>query len=134
MSVSGLRILKGGRCSARAHVSRWRYRTRSTARPRGGSRDAPRIREVGLLTLEAAVHKAAYRPAEKLGFRSKGRVQVGADADLVVLDPATVRDLATYADPHRFPAGIEHVVVAGGVTVRGGRHTGARAGRVLRRP
>jgi N-acyl-D-aspartate/D-glutamate deacylase len=92
------------------------------------------VRETGVLTLEAAVHKAAYRPAEKLGLPSKGRVQVGADADLVVFDPATVRDLATCADPHRFPAGIENVLVAGEMTVRNGRHTGARAGRVLRRP
>jgi N-acyl-D-amino-acid deacylase len=92
------------------------------------------VREAGVLTLESAVHKATYRPAEKLGLASKGRVQVGADADLVVFDAATVRDLATYADPHRFPAGIEHVLVAGQMTVRNGRHTGARAGRVLRRP
>ena len=92
------------------------------------------VRETGVLTLEAAIHKAAYRPAEKLGLAAKGRVQVGADADLVVFDPATVRDLATYAEPHRFPAGIEHVLVAGEVTIRDGRHTGARAGRVLRRP
>jgi N-acyl-D-amino-acid deacylase len=92
------------------------------------------VRETGVLTLEAAVHKAAYRPAEKLGLSGKGRVQVGADADLVVFDLATVRDLATYAEPHRFPAGVEHVLVAGEPTIRDGRHTGARAGRVLRRP
>jgi N-acyl-D-amino-acid deacylase len=92
------------------------------------------VREAGVLTLESAIHKAAYRPAEKLGLASKGRVQVGADADLVVFDPATVRDVATYADPHRFPAGIEHVLVAGEVTIRDGRRTGARPGRVLRRP
>jgi N-acyl-D-amino-acid deacylase len=91
------------------------------------------VRDTGVLSLEAAVHKAAYRPAEKLGLPAKGRVQVGADADLVVFDPATVRDLATYAEPHRFPAGIEHVLVAGEMTIRNGRHTGARAGRVLRR-
>jgi N-acyl-D-aspartate/D-glutamate deacylase len=92
------------------------------------------VREAKLFGLEEAVHKAAYRPAERLGLREKGRVQVGADADLVVFDPATVRDEATYTDPHRFPTGIEHVWVAGEPTIRAGRHTGARAGRVLRRP
>jgi N-acyl-D-amino-acid deacylase len=91
-------------------------------------------RDVKLFGLEEAVHKAAYRPAERLGLRTKGRVQVGADADVVVFDPATVRDEATYTDPHRFPTGIDHVWVAGEPTIRNGRHTGARAGRVLRRP
>jgi N-acyl-D-aspartate/D-glutamate deacylase len=90
------------------------------------------VREVGLMTLEEAIHKASYRPAEKLGLRAKGRIQVDADADLVVLDPAAVREESTYADPHRFPTGIRHVLVAGQVALRDGRLTRVRAGRVLR--
>ena len=90
------------------------------------------VRDEHVLSLEEAVHKATYRPAETLRLHRKGRVQVGADADLVVLDPRSVKEEATYTDPHRFPSGIDHVLVAGELTVRDGRHTGVRAGRVLR--
>ena len=55
------------------------------------------------------------------------------DADLVVFDPAAVREMATYSDPHQYAAGIPHVVVNGTITVRDGEHNGARAGRVVRR-
>ena len=80
-----------------------------------------------------AVYKMTGRPAEVLGLRSKGRVAVGYDADLVVFDPATVNDQATFADPHQYPIGMPHVIVNGVVAVRNGEHTGALAGRVLRR-
>jgi N-acyl-D-amino-acid deacylase len=54
-------------------------------------------------------------------------------ADLVVFDPATVRSLATYEDPRRYPVGIPHVIVNGVAVVRDGVHTGALPGRALRR-
>jgi N-acyl-D-amino-acid deacylase len=91
------------------------------------------VREQRVLTLEAAVRKMAAAPAARLGLRHKGLLRWGMDADLVVFDPATVRDTATFADPHRYAEGIRHVVVGGAVTVQAGAHTGARAGRVLRR-
>jgi dihydroorotase/N-acyl-D-amino-acid deacylase len=91
------------------------------------------VRERGVLSLEQAVHKMTGLPAARLGVRDRGRVAEGAFADLVVFDPATVADLATFQEPHRYPAGIEHVVVNGVAAVRDGRFTGARGGRVLRR-
>jgi N-acyl-D-amino-acid deacylase len=59
-------------------------------------------------------------------------IRDGAVADLVVLDPATVRSNATYDEPRRYPDGIEHVIVGGEIVVDGGRHTGATPGRALR--
>jgi N-acyl-D-amino-acid deacylase len=91
-------------------------------------------RDEGLFSQEEAVAKMTGRPAAWLGLDAKGRVAVGCDADLVVYDPATVGERSTFADPHQFPVGLPHVVVNGVVAVRNGRHTGAAAGRVLRRP
>jgi len=62
------------------------------------------------------------------------RVQTGADADLVVFDPETIEDTATYEQPHRFPRGIDYVLVGGQIAVDHGLVTSARAGKVLRRP
>jgi len=91
------------------------------------------VREKGLLSLEEAVRKMTSAAARRLGLRRKGLLRFGMDADVVVFDPATVRDAATYADPHQYAEGIRHVVVNGAVTVQNADHTGARAGRVLRR-
>ena len=55
-------------------------------------------------------------------------------ADVVLFDPATIRGTATFEDPIRYPAGVETVLVNGTVAVEAGQHTGARAGRILRRP
>jgi N-acyl-D-amino-acid deacylase len=92
------------------------------------------VREEQALSLEDAVHKSSYVPAERLGLADKGRVRVAADADLVVFDPATIEARATYQQPHQFPVGIDYVVVGGQVAVDHGAVTAARAGRVLRRP
>lgn len=91
------------------------------------------VREQGALTLEQAVHKMTGASAGILGLERKGVLREGADADLVVFDPRTVRERGTYADPHQFPEGIDHVIVNGRVVIRQGEYTGVLAGRVLRR-
>jgi N-acyl-D-amino-acid deacylase len=84
-----------------------------------------------LFSLETAVHKMTGMPAARLGLSDRGVVRAGAVADLVVFDPATVKDESTYPDPHRYPSGIPYVVVNGHVAVDGGRLSGPSAGRVL---
>jgi dihydroorotase/N-acyl-D-amino-acid deacylase len=90
-------------------------------------------REHGLLPIEVAVAKLTAVPAARLGLRDRGVVREGAFADLVVFDPETVGDTATYADPARYPTGIEHVVVNGRPAILSGAETGERPGRLLRR-
>ena len=86
------------------------------------------VRERGMLSLETAVAKLTSVPAARLGLRDRGVLREGAFADLVVLDPATVADVATYEQPARHPVGIEHVVVNGRLAVAAGAETGERAG------
>jgi N-acyl-D-aspartate/D-glutamate deacylase len=73
-------------------------------------------------------------PARRLGLRDRGVIRVGAKADLVVFDARRVADQATYQDPHRYPTGIDHVVVNGRLVIKDGEHTGSLPGRVLRQP
>jgi N-acyl-D-amino-acid deacylase len=91
-------------------------------------------REQRVLTLPEAVHKMTGMPARRLGLRDRGVIRVGARADLVVFDPKRVADRATFEDPHRYPVGIEHVLVNGSVVVKDGDHTGSLPGRVLTPP
>ncbi len=91
------------------------------------------VRERGILSLEEAIRKATSLPAQRLGLRDRGLLREGFWADIVVFDPETIIDRATYDDPHRFPEGIAHVVVNGVPVIDRGRHTGARPGRVLRK-
>jgi N-acyl-D-amino-acid deacylase len=89
------------------------------------------VREERLLALETAVAKMTSLPAERFGIAGRGRIAYGAFADLVVFDPASVVDRATYDAPHAFAHGIELVVVNGRVAWDGG--FGERSGRALRR-
>jgi N-acyl-D-amino-acid deacylase len=90
-------------------------------------------RELGLFGLEEAVRRMTDLPARWFGFRDRGAIRPGAFADLVVFDAATVKDRATFSDPVQPAAGIDLVMVNGRVVWQGGRHTGARPGRVVRR-
>jgi len=92
------------------------------------------VREQKLLALETAVHKMTQMPAQRLRLADRGVLRVGAAADVVVFDAATVKDQATFTEPHQYPRGIETVLVNGTVAVDGGKATGVRAGRVLSRP
>lgn len=89
------------------------------------------VREEPVLTLEAAIHKMTGAPAARLGLRDRGRLEVGAAADLVLFDPATIRDTATYEDPCRYPEGIPLVLVNGVPVKEDDQHTGALAGEVI---
>ena len=92
------------------------------------------VRDERVLTLEQAVHKMTGMPARRLGLADRGILRVGAFADVVVFDPATVADRATFTEPHQYPVGIDYVIVNGKVAVDGGKFSDLRAGRVLRRP
>ena len=91
------------------------------------------VREQGVLTLEEAIHKMTDLSARRLGLPDRGRVADGFVADLVVFDSATVRDRATFEQPHQYPVGIDYVLVNGVAVVDQGRFTNARPGRALRR-
>jgi N-acyl-D-aspartate/D-glutamate deacylase len=89
------------------------------------------VREEGLLSIEAAVRKMTSLPADRFGLVGRGRIAEGAFADVVVFDPETVADRATYERPHAFAEGIDLVVVNGRIAWDG--EARERAGRSLRR-
>jgi N-acyl-D-amino-acid deacylase len=90
-------------------------------------------RDVGLFPLETAVWKMTGLTARNFGLGDRGTIALGQAADLVVFDAATIRDAASYDEPTRSAVGIDAVIVNGTVTWRQGRHSGARAGKLLRR-
>lgn len=91
------------------------------------------VRDEKLFSLEEAVRKITSQAASRVNIFDRGVIRAGMKADLVVFDPATVRDVATYDDPHRFSEGISDVVVNGVPVLRDGVMTGELPGRVLRR-
>ena len=90
-------------------------------------------REEALFPLATAVHKMTGLPARKFGLEGRGVVRAGSAADLVLFDPATIRDVATFSDPERPAVGIHAVWVNGVLSSRGQAPTGARGGRFLQR-
>jgi len=89
------------------------------------------VREEKVLSLEEAIKKMTSVTAERFGLTNRGVIREGAWADLVLFDPQTIADRATFTDPHQYPVGIHYVVVNGVVVIDQGRHTGALPGRVL---
>ena len=91
------------------------------------------VRKEGVISLENAIYKMTGMPAAKFGIASRGLVKEGFFADLVLFDPGTVIDGASYEDPRVGPTGIPHVVVNGQFAVRDEKHAGSRSGRALKR-
>jgi N-acyl-D-amino-acid deacylase len=92
------------------------------------------VREERVLSLEDAVRRLTTLPAEHLRLDRRGALKPGYFADVVVFDPATIADRATYERPHQFAVGVRDVWVNGQAVLRDGRHTGAKPGRVVRGP
>jgi N-acyl-D-amino-acid deacylase len=89
------------------------------------------VREQKAMPLEEAVRKMSGLPAEILHLADRGTIAEGKAADLVVFDPATVADTATFEVPHSYPVGVPHVIVGGRLAVRDGAVTGELPGKIL---
>jgi N-acyl-D-amino-acid deacylase len=92
------------------------------------------VRDEKLIPLEEAIRRLTSFPAETLKLRQRGRLQAGYYADIAVFDPMTIRDRATYDQPHQYATGMVHVFVNGQQVLKDGNHTGAKPGRVVRGP
>jgi len=86
------------------------------------------VRERQLLTLEEAIYKMTQLPARRLGWKQRGRIAEGCWADVVVFDPQTVAEKATFLEPHQHSVGVDHVLVAGRFVLKGGQMTGELPG------
>lgn len=92
------------------------------------------VREEKLLKLEEAIRKMTSLPASNLGLDKRGLLKDGHFADVVIFDPATIIDKATYRKPHQYAVGVQHVFVNGVQVLKDGEHTGAKPGRALAGP
>ena len=92
------------------------------------------VREEKLVTLAEAVRRLSALPATNLGLDHRGFLKEGMFADIVVFDPATISDRATFEKPHQYAVGMKHVFVNGAQVLKDGEHTGAKPGRALAGP
>lgn len=92
------------------------------------------VREENVLTLEVAIQKMTSTAARRVGLKDRGLIKEGNFADITIFDPASVRDKATFEDPHQFPVGIEYVLVNGQLALEHGKQTTVLAGRALMGP
>ncbi len=92
------------------------------------------VRDEGLVSLAEAIRRLTSFPTANLKIRDRGRLAQGWFADVVVFDPDSIADRATFAAPHQYAEGVQHVFVNGEQVVRDGEHTGALPGRVVRGP
>jgi len=90
------------------------------------------VREEKKLTLEDAIRKFSALPAQRMRLTDRGVLKQGMWADVVVFDPETIRDLATFDNPNQLSQGMEYVLVNGVAVIEGGKMTGALPGKVLR--
>ncbi len=90
------------------------------------------VRENHDLTLQDAIQRLTGFPAANLSLKDRGLLKVGYYADIVVFNPKTIADRATYAEPHQLAVGVDDVLVNGGFALKEGKATGARTGRVVR--
>jgi len=91
-------------------------------------------RDDAVISLEAAIHKLTALPARNLKLRNRGTLAPGYFADVVIFDPATITDHATFAEPHQYATGVRDVLVNGVPVLSNGEHTGALPGQVVRGP
>lgn len=91
------------------------------------------VRDKKIISLENAIHKITYLPAEKIGLKDRGLIQEGAFADLVIFYFYTIADNSTYTDPHHFPSGIKYVLVNGEIVLEKEKITGKMPGKWLKR-
>ena len=92
------------------------------------------VRDENIIPVEEAIRRLTSLPAVNLKLRNRGKLQQGYLADVVVFDPATIQDHATFDKPHQYSTGVIHVFVNGTQVLRDGEHTGAKPGRVVRGP
>jgi N-acyl-D-amino-acid deacylase len=92
------------------------------------------VRERKLLPLPEAIKKITSKPAAKMGLDDRGALKKGNFADIVIFDPETIADTATFIDPHRYPEGIDYVFVNGTMVIDHGNHTEQLRGKVLLGP